>query len=518
MPDFCKVMHDYDKEQEDELSLLKGETIKIVKEEDEGWWEGQIYPNGKQGWFPSNFVEKCDAPYNDNVSTKPEAKKSPSMPPFGAMPIPGMGGKPGVPGLRKATTYGVTKVYAKVTFDYEAEKDDELSLTVGEMVEVVKQDADGWWDGILHGKEGAFPSNFVELINDEVPTSKPMGPPKGGIGAAFMGAVRPVVTGPKKDTCKVLHEYKAENSDELSLQPGDIVEVLNKEVDEGWWEGKLRGATGVFPNNFVELIVEDEKPVSGIGPGMLKKANRKPIEKTPVEEKPAFIAGQSMLKKRPPPELGAKPFVSATASAAPAKQAYTKPAAAPTAAVKSTPTVVAPSPVAATQAKPAAPAAAAAPVAAANSFEPAKPAATASKFGASASAAAVPGPTKKFGVTPAATTNGAVAGGASSSEVQELRAEVKALKVELAGVAALKSELVGIAALKAELAEMKQQLLTASTDVNEMKSIAGDVKTVKTSIGKAIAGFQKDIREARDERLKLSDRVTEIKNKVEFGI
>ncbi len=47
--------------------------------------------------------------------------------------------------------------------------------------------------------------------------------------------------------------YEPENEDEIALNVGDVVVVVNKEVCEGWWEGTVGGKTGVFPNNFVEL-------------------------------------------------------------------------------------------------------------------------------------------------------------------------------------------------------------------------------------------------------------------------
>ena len=35
-----------------------------------------------------------------------------------------------------------------------------------------------------------------------------------------------------------------------------IVQVISKEVeDKGWWKGEIDGRTGVFPDNFVKLIV-----------------------------------------------------------------------------------------------------------------------------------------------------------------------------------------------------------------------------------------------------------------------
>ena len=63
---------------------------------------------------------------------------------------------------------------ARVTFDYEAENDDELNLTEGDMVKVLDQEEEGWWKGELNGKIGVFPSNFVELVK---------GPPPGAADA-----------------------------------------------------------------------------------------------------------------------------------------------------------------------------------------------------------------------------------------------------------------------------------------------------------------------------------------------
>ena len=56
---------------------------------------------------------------------------------------------------------------------------------------------------------------------------------------------------------KVAFSYTAENEDELSLEPGQIVEIIEEE-EEGWWRGSLNGKQGVFPSNFVEPILEDE--------------------------------------------------------------------------------------------------------------------------------------------------------------------------------------------------------------------------------------------------------------------
>ena len=51
-----------------------------------------------------------------------------------------------------------------------------------------------------------------------------------------------------KEQCIVLFPYNAVNDDELSLEEGQIITVVSKEVeDKGWWKGEVDGRTGVFP-------------------------------------------------------------------------------------------------------------------------------------------------------------------------------------------------------------------------------------------------------------------------------
>ncbi|CAL1287987.1 unnamed protein product [Larinioides sclopetarius] len=53
--------------------------------------------------------------------------------------------------------------------------------------------------------------------------------------------------------CRALYEYEAKLSDELSLQPGDII-ILVQKTDDGWWQGELNGNVGVFPSTYVEEL------------------------------------------------------------------------------------------------------------------------------------------------------------------------------------------------------------------------------------------------------------------------
>ncbi|KAG5876056.1 hypothetical protein JTB14_016798 [Gonioctena quinquepunctata] len=58
---------------------------------------------------------------------------------------------------------------------------------------------------------------------------------------------------------RALYEFVARNNDEISFQPGDIINVPTEQTGEpGWLAGEIRGHTGWFPEAYVE-------PVDGVG-------------------------------------------------------------------------------------------------------------------------------------------------------------------------------------------------------------------------------------------------------------
>lgn len=52
--------------------------------------------------------------------------------------------------------------------------------------------------------------------------------------------------------CVVEYEYVAQEDDELTIRPGDIITNVQKQ-DGGWWEGEVNGKKGMFPDNFVKV-------------------------------------------------------------------------------------------------------------------------------------------------------------------------------------------------------------------------------------------------------------------------
>jgi hypothetical protein len=60
--------------------------------------------------------------------------------------------------------------------------------------------------------------------------------------------------------CEVVYSYQGIGKDELTLQVGQVINIITKEVEDvGWWKGELDGVVGVFPENFVKLIAKDDK-------------------------------------------------------------------------------------------------------------------------------------------------------------------------------------------------------------------------------------------------------------------
>merc|ERR1719228_1125883 len=47
-------------------------------------------------------------------------------------------------------------------YDYNADKEDELTFQEGQVIYVLKKNDDGWWEGVMDGITGLFPGNYVE--------------------------------------------------------------------------------------------------------------------------------------------------------------------------------------------------------------------------------------------------------------------------------------------------------------------------------------------------------------------
>ncbi|XP_068613773.1 SH3 domain-containing kinase-binding protein 1-like, partial [Brachionichthys hirsutus] len=149
----CEVMFAYNPKNTDELKLDVGETIDIVREIEDGWWMG--IKNGQVGAFPSNFVKEIVVSPKDGKHN--EVKARPKL--SDAVFIKETSQRPSV-------RINAKKECCQVLFDYKARAEDELDLKKGDVLSILKKEAedDGWWEGELNGRCGFFPDNFVMVI------------------------------------------------------------------------------------------------------------------------------------------------------------------------------------------------------------------------------------------------------------------------------------------------------------------------------------------------------------------
>lgn len=66
-------------------------------------------------------------------------------------------------GLAGSTSTG-GQLYVRALYDYEADDRTSLSFRQGDIIQVITQLESGWWDGVIHGVRGWFPSNYCSMV------------------------------------------------------------------------------------------------------------------------------------------------------------------------------------------------------------------------------------------------------------------------------------------------------------------------------------------------------------------
>ncbi|KAI8059640.1 SH3 domain-containing protein [Gongronella butleri] len=134
----------------------------------------------------------------------------------------------------------------KALYDYEAQGPDEVSFRQGDALRVVSKDNDDWWTIEASGNQGLAPSNYLEKDNQA-----PQSPQQAAAPAHDDGPL----------LAKVVHEYEAQDSQEISLRLHGVVTVVDQAAGDGWWKGETNGKMGLFPSSHVKIIDAKDHPL-----------------------------------------------------------------------------------------------------------------------------------------------------------------------------------------------------------------------------------------------------------------
>ncbi|KAI8834668.1 Dbl homology domain-containing protein [Chytridium lagenaria] len=133
-----KALFQFTAGREDDMSLEADDVIEVEKE-DGDWMYGA--KGGERGWFPQNFVEKFDP----NVIAEPELEPEP------------------------AVVEAETVLFrAEAMYDYDAQRDDEVTIKTGDFVDVYRKDGD-WWEVVNGESRGVVPRIYLKEVEDAPP-------------------------------------------------------------------------------------------------------------------------------------------------------------------------------------------------------------------------------------------------------------------------------------------------------------------------------------------------------------
>ncbi|XP_043682823.1 intersectin-1 isoform X7 [Vespula pensylvanica] len=269
--EYYVALYQYASTETGDLSFNQGEVILVIKKEGD-WWTGCI--GDRTGIFPSNYVEKCDAPIQDvplstnateqnttvitnaiesqedtTVTTaqtpsqlektaeqledeRAAAEDRAELPDFTAM------------SAQQYHKRGRKPEIVQVIAPYQATSAEQLDLQRGQLIMIRKKTDSGWWEGELQarGKKrqiGWFPASYVKPLTSSSNRSTP-------VSHGYQDSP----TDPNVERVMALYPYQAQNEDELTFEKGDVITVLAKD-EATWWKGELNGVSGVFPSNYV---------------------------------------------------------------------------------------------------------------------------------------------------------------------------------------------------------------------------------------------------------------------------
>ncbi|KAM9834091.1 uncharacterized protein ACBT44_009983 isoform 2-T2 [Syngnathus typhle] len=123
--EWAVALFDFPGQTAEDLPFHKGAYIQVTEHVDAEWRRGRL--DGREGLYPAAFTQTCQAP-----------------------PI--------------TSQKAAGKVTAKALFAFTAEKEDELTVKPGDIITQVECADEQWIEGVVGGKRGIVPKNYIELL------------------------------------------------------------------------------------------------------------------------------------------------------------------------------------------------------------------------------------------------------------------------------------------------------------------------------------------------------------------
>ncbi|NXA81488.1 SPD2B protein, partial [Thryothorus ludovicianus] len=117
-----------------------------------------------------------------------------------------------------------------VVADYQKQESSEISLCVGQVVDIIEKNESGWWFVSTLEEQGWVPATCLEA-QDGVQDEFSMQPDE-------------------EEKYTVIYPYTARDQDEMNLDRGAVVVVIQKNL-EGWWKIRYQGQEGWAPASYL---------------------------------------------------------------------------------------------------------------------------------------------------------------------------------------------------------------------------------------------------------------------------
>lgn len=210
----CQARFAYLACQPDELTIERGDKIRVLEKSSDGWWRGILVTDGRpqrMGWFPSNYVT-LDLSKNLNrtdSSSQPSILNSSS--------------------LNREINNDVLKNQAQLLARHYRQQSDTGSNTAvtnngNNVVNITNKESSN-----IHN----FNPSTVTQTNDSMNHTYDI-----------------------HETVLTLYPFARNQAEELSFAANEVLEVLDKPVDDpDWWRCRNnRGEIGLVPQNYVRVL------------------------------------------------------------------------------------------------------------------------------------------------------------------------------------------------------------------------------------------------------------------------